>query len=68
MVLQLITNKHIDIKFIERYKTEGIIKKFGLDNVDYERRNYEDFEWINKFKYMYIVGPYNGWLYSSVDA
>ncbi|GBC07856.1 hypothetical protein RclHR1_07730009 [Rhizophagus clarus] len=45
MLLQFISDKTINLKLIERYKAEGIIKKFDYDYI-WGKRTYKNFEWI----------------------
>jgi hypothetical protein len=44
MLLQIISVKNIDLELIEKYKTEGIIKKYDYYLV-YNKRTIGDFEW-----------------------
>ncbi|CAB5193036.1 unnamed protein product [Rhizophagus irregularis] len=45
MLLQIISDKIIDLKIIERYKAEGIVERYDYAYW-WRKRNFDDFEWF----------------------
>ena len=48
MLIQIISDRNIDLELIERYKVEGIVKKYDYDYNMWRGRGgtFENFEWM----------------------